>query len=200
MGSIVIDEKYDKCRKMLAESISNKRYLHSIGVSNTAACLAMRYGFDSKRAYLAGLLHDCAKGLKNDELIATVKKAGMDISTTEYDNPELLHQKAGSVIAREKYGIEDEEILSAISYHTTGRPGMSLLEKIIFIADYIEPNREGLPELDKVRTVAFTDIDESIMMVCASTLDHLKSGGMVIDDITLETYRYYSSIKDKKEN
>ncbi len=191
MSSIVIDERYENCRKMLKENISNKRYVHSIGVSNTAACLAMRYGYDCHKAYITGLLHDCAKGLKGPELIDTVMKAGISISDTEKDNPDLLHSKAGSVLAGEKYGIEDDEILNAIFYHTTGRPDMNLLEKIIFVADYIEPNRYDLPDLDRVRVMAFTDIDECIAHICEMTLDHLKKSGKAIDRATVDTYEYY---------
>ncbi len=191
MGSIVIDENYENCRKILKDSIGSKRYIHSIGVSNTAACLAMRYGYEVKKAYLAGLLHDCAKGLKDVQLIETVENAGIDISPLEKDNPELLHSKAGSVIACEKYGIEDKEIQSAIFYHTTGKPGMTVLEKIIFVADYIEPNRTDLPELDVIRKTAFEDIDMAIEMICKNTLDHLKKNGSAIDATTVDTYEYY---------
>ena len=191
MGSIVIDEKYDKCRKMLKDRISNKRYLHSIGVGNTAACLAMRYGYSVGDAYLAGLLHDCAKGLSDDELIEVTKKAGILITPLEMDNPELLHSKAGSVIAKRDYGIEDKEILNAIYCHTTGKPGMTMLEKIIFVADYIEPCRAGLPGLDVIRKTAFSDIDDSIMLICRNTLDYLKRSGKAIDATTVETYEYY---------
>lgn len=192
MGSIVIDEQYEECRRMLKENISNKRYLHSLGVSNTSACLAMRYGYDIRKAYLAGLLHDCAKGLKHHQLIEKVEKAGMEISDIERDNPELLHSKAGAVIAKEEYGIGDEEILGAIICHTTGKPAMSMLEKIVFVADYIEPNRANLPELDVVRELAFTDIDKTVSRLCSLTLDHLKANGDAIDRTTVETYEYYS--------
>ena len=171
---------------------SNKRYVHSIGVSNTSACLAMRYGYDCNKAYITGLLHDCAKGLKESELINTVMKAGIEISDIEKDNPDLLHSKAGSVVAKEKYGIEDDEVLKAIFYHTTGRPDMTLLEKIIFVADYIEPNRYNLPDLDRVRVMAFTDIDECIAHICEMTLDHLKKSGKAIDRTTVDTYEYYT--------
>ena len=191
MGSIVIDEQYEKCRRMLKESISQKRYIHSLGVSNTSACLAMRYGYDCKKAYLTGLLHDCAKGLRESELTDTVMKAGIDISDLEKENPDLLHSKAGSIVARKKYGITDEEILSAIFYHTTGKPDMTLLEKIIFVADYIEPNRYGLPELERARVVAFTDIDECIALICSLTLHYLKKNGKMIDRTTIDTYEYY---------
>ncbi len=191
MGSIVIDENYENCRKLLKDSIGSKRYMHSIGVSNTAACLAMRYGSDVKKAYLAGLLHDCAKGLKDVQLVETVERAGIEISPLETDNPELLHSKAGSVVAKDKYGIDDKDILSAIFYHTTGKPGMTVLEKIIFVADYIEPNRTDLPGLDDIRKTAFVNIDTAIEMICKNTLDYLKKNGKAIDRATVDTYEYY---------
>ena len=198
MGSIVIDEKYDNCRKKLRENISGKRYLHSVGVSNTSACLAMRYGIECKRAYLAGLLHDCAKGLSGRKLLEIVSSAGLHVSETEADNPDLLHSKAGSIIAREEYSIDDEEMLGAIYCHTTGKPGMTDLEKIVFIADYIEPNRTGLPGLEGIRKAAFDDMDKAIVMICENTLQYLKSSPKSIDPATLETYRYYREISDSK--
>jgi predicted HD superfamily hydrolase involved in NAD metabolism len=165
--------------------------MHSIGVSDTAACLAMKYGYDVKAAHLAGLLHDCAKGLTDEEMLATVNKAGMEITPIERDNPELLHSKAGSVIARNKYGINDDDILGAICYHTTGRPDMTLLEKIIFIADYIEPNRCDIPNLDKIREIAFDDPDAAVAVICRNSLDHLKRRSRVIDGLTVATYEFY---------
>ncbi len=191
VGSIVIDDKYEKCAKLLKDSISAKRYAHSVGVSNTAACLAMSQNGDVYKAYLAGLLHDCAKGLSKTELIETTKKSGISISETERENPELLHSKAGSVIAKSRYKIEDADILSAIFWHTTGKPGMSDLEKIIFVADYIEPNRTNLPGLDIIRKTAFTDIDEAVALICKNTLDYLKESGSSVDKTTIDTYEYY---------
>lgn len=196
MGTIVIDEKYENCRKKLKDSISHKRYIHSIGVSDTAACLAMRYGYDIKKAHLAGLLHDCAKGLSVGDLFAAAKKSGMEISETERDNPELLHAKAGMTVAKDKYGIDDEEILGAICYHTTGKPEMTLLEKIVFIADYIEPNRTGIPSLDRIRAVAFNDIDVATAYVCRNSIQYLKRSSKLIDRITLDTYEYYKENSD----
>ena len=191
MGTIVIDEQFDRCRKMLKEDIGKKRYLHSVGVSYTAACLAMRYGYDVNIASLAGLLHDCAKGLGEEELVETVTRANIDISTIERDNPELLHSKAGSVIAKDRYNITDETILSAIFWHTTGKPGMSILEKIIFLADYIEPNRCSIPNLERIRELAFTDLDASVAFACKNSIEYLKRSSRVIDRITLDTYEYY---------
>ena len=183
----------------MKDSISHKRYIHSIGVSDTAACLAMRYGYDIKKAHLAGLLHDCAKGLSVGDLFAAAKKSGMEISETERDNPELLHAKAGMTVAKDKYGIDDEEILGAICYHTTGKPEMTLLEKIVFIADYIEPNRTGIPSLDRIRAVAFNDIDVATAYVCRNSIQYLKRSSKLIDRITLDTYEYYKENSDYTE-
>lgn len=94
----------------------------------------------------------------------------------EFANPELLHAKLGAYYAREKYGVDDEDIRSAIEFHTTGRPAMSLLEKIVFVADYIEPNRKPLPEIDEIRNEAFSDIDASVAHILKNTLTYLDSG------------------------
>ncbi|MCR5301747.1 MAG: bis(5'-nucleosyl)-tetraphosphatase (symmetrical) YqeK [Lachnospiraceae bacterium] len=176
---------------MLKDSLSHKRYMHSIGVSDTAACLAMRYGYDMEKARLAGLLHDCAKALGTDELIRTVREAKIETSPIEEENPELLHAKAGSVIASKRYEVDDQEIIGAIFYHTTGRPEMTWLEKIIFLADYIEPNRVDIPELEKIRKQAFTEMNEAVAMCCRNSIEHLKRNSRMIDRITIDTYEYY---------
>ncbi len=199
MGTIVIDEQFDRCRRLLKEDIGKKRYLHSVGVSDTAACLAMRYDHDIRRAALAGLLHDCAKGLGEDELIETVVANNIEISPIEKDNPELLHSKAGKVIAKEKYGIEDADILSAIFWHTTGKPDMSLLEKIIFIADYIEPNRVNIPQIDSIRKAAFCDLDAAVAMAAYNSIEYLKRLSKEIDGITVDTYEYYKAHLEKPD-
>ncbi len=199
MGTIVIDEQYDNCRKALKGSISHKRYIHSIGVSDTAACLAMRYGYDVKKAHLAGLLHDCAKGLSEGDLLTAAFMTGLEVSQMERDNPELLHAKAGATIAKQKYKIEDKEILDAICYHTTGRPDMSLLEKIVFVADYIEPNRTGIPSLDRIRAMAFTDIDIATAYVCRNCIDYLQRASKQIDRITIDTFKYYKENSNYEE-
>ena len=200
MGSIVIDGQYDECRKKLKETLSAKRYNHSIGVSNTAACLAMVCGYNVRKAHLAGLLHDCAKGAKDTELLDVCKNAGLELSEVEICNPDLLHAKAGKFVARDRFGIDDEEILDSIFYHTTGRCDMTLLEKIIFVADYIEPNRSGLPGLDMIRRLAFEDIDAAVALICRNTLDYLKDSSKSIDPNTLETYRFYSKSLSGHEN
>lgn len=180
-----------KIRKQLIKALDSKRYEHTQGVAYTSAALAMRYGEDIRKAELAGLLHDCAKCLDNEKKINICKKNDISISDAEQRNPFLLHAKVGGHLAKTKYKIDDEDIINAILYHTTGRPGMSLLEKIVYIADYIEPGRDHEPNLDEVRSLSFQDLDEALLRILGDILVHLKESSKEIDPMTQMTYEFY---------
>ncbi|MBR4980946.1 MAG: bis(5'-nucleosyl)-tetraphosphatase (symmetrical) YqeK [Lachnospiraceae bacterium] len=180
-----------KIRKQLIKALDSKRYEHTQGVAYTSAALAMRYGEDIRKAELAGLLHDCAKCLDNEKKINICKKNDISISDAEQRNPFLLHAKVGGHLAKTKYKIDDEDIINAILYHTTGRPGMSLLEKIVYIADYIEPGRDHEPNLDEVRSLSFQDLDEALLRILEDILVHLKESSKEIDPMTQMTYEFY---------
>ena len=180
-----------KIRKQLIKALDSKRYEHTQGVAYTSAALAMRYGEDVCKAELAGLLHDCAKCLENEKKIHICKKNGINISDAEQRNPFLLHAKVGGHLAKTKYKIDDEDVINAILYHTTGRPGMSLLEKIVYIADYIEPGRENAPNLEEVRKLSFQDLDEALLRILEDILVHLKDSKKEIDPMTQMTYEFY---------
>lgn len=179
----------------LKEKLDKKRYLHTVSVAHTASCMAMRYGEDPYRAYLAGLLHDNAKCISHDKKMSLCAKYGLSVNDIEQNNPDLLHAKLGSVLAEKKYGITDPEILSAITFHTTGKPDMSVLEKIIYVADYIEIRRKPLPMLDEIRKMAFTDLDRCVLLILESTLAYLNEKQTAVDSITTETYEYYKRSK-----
>ena len=183
--------KYTKIENKLKKVLSEKRYEHTLGVSFTSVCLAMKYGEDIDKARIAGLLHDCAKYLDDDKLIFLCKKYDLGISESEKKSPYLLHGKVGALIARKKFRIEDEDIINAITYHTTGRIGMSLLEKIVFIADYIEPQREEIPNLALIRKTAFEDIDLCLIKIFENTFNYLKANNKEIDSTATEAYDYY---------
>lgn len=184
-----------KLRKEMDEVQKNSRLEHTIGVAYTAASLAMCYGADMEKALVAGYLHDCAKHLSGEELLKICKKNNLPVSETEEKNPSsLLHGKVGAFLAREKYDVEDEEILSAICYHTTGHPGMTLLEKIIFLSDYMEPGRDKAPNLPLIREMIYKDIDKALLKVLKDTLEHLKSSDKPVDDMTQKTYDYYMNM------
>lgn len=178
-------------REKLKTKLSDKRYEHSIGVEYTAGNLAFLHGVDLEKALIAGLLHDCAKYVSNEKKIMKLKKRNIAISDTEYQNPDLLHAKLSAVYAKEKYGVDDKEILSAIACHTTGKPNMSTLDKIIYIADYIEPNRSPLPEMEDIRREAYLDLDCCMRHILTNTIKYLEQKGSGMDPITKETYDYY---------
>lgn len=181
-----------KISKALEKELDYKRFEHTKGVQYTAAAMAMVLGEDVTKASTAGLLHDCAKGVDDDKKIALCEKYGLPISDVERINPGLLHAKLGAYLAEHEYEIEDKDILDAIEWHTTGRPDMTLLEKIIFIADYIEPNRKPLPHIDLVRKLAFTDIDAAIKQVLKDTLEYLGEGTKAVDPMTRKTFEFYN--------
>lgn len=180
-----------KIKKELSKELDSKRYEHTLGVAYTASCLAMRYDYDITKAYIAGLLHDCAKCMSHNERINYCKKNNLEVTEIEKTNPSLLHAKVGADLSKRKYGIEDEEICSAVRYHTTGRPNMTLLEKIIFIADYMEPHREEVEDLPIVRKQVFVNIDQTLCTILKDTLVYLETSGKEIDSMTEKTYEYY---------
>lgn len=184
---------FEEMNCKLQKELTKKRYTHTLGVSYTAASLAMRYGYDVKKAQVAGLLHDCAKCNTDEKMLEKCKKNNIVITDVEKRNPYLLHAKLGACFAKKKYGIEEEEILSAITYHTTGKPDMSELEKIVFISDYIEPNRKEIWGLPQIRKMAFENMDEAVFMILDHTLSYLKEQGekKEIDLMTEEAFEYY---------
>lgn len=180
--------------KELEKQLKYSRFVHTMGVTFTATSLAMRYGADVKKAELAGLLHDCAKYVPVDEMERICREGGLEISSFERGNGALLHSKAGSVLARTKYGVTDKEVLDAIRFHTTGRPGMTPLDKIVFIADYMEPGREEAPDLSIVRPLAFSDLDQALLQILSDTLDYLEGTGKKIDPMTRRTWEFYKTM------
>ena len=186
-----------KIRKSMEKELDAKRYEHTLGVAYTAAALAMCNDVDPVKAETAGLLHDCAKCFSDDKKSSVCRKNNMEINSVESRNPYLLHAKAGYCIAKNKFDIEDQDILNAILNHTTGRPGMSTLEKIIYIADYIEPSRKQAPNLSEVRKLAFQNLDQALLKILTDILSYLESGGGEIDPLTKETYDYYADLLAK---
>lgn len=182
-----------KIRRSMEKKLDPKRYEHTLGVAYTAAALAMRYGEDMNNALVAGLLHDCAKCMTNEKRLAICEKHNIAITKAEEKNPFLLHAKVGSFLAMKKYGVTDKDVINAILNHTTGRPGMSTLEKIIWLADYIEPGRKHAPNLDQIRKLAFEDLDQAFLVALEDTLQYLNNGKMEVDSMTQKTYDFYKN-------
>lgn len=191
---------YKTIKRSLSKQLDPKRYEHTIGVAYTAAALAMRYHADVEKAYLAGLLHDCAKCIDTDEKMALCKKYKVKLSEFEIENPFLIHAKLGSCLAEKKYEITDPDILSAIRYHTTGKADMSLLEKIVFSADYIEPGRKIIPGLEEIRETIFVDLDRAVCMILEGTMRHLKNKEQPIDQASIDAYEYYKKYQEDTDD
>lgn len=195
-----------KFRKEMEKTLEPKRYEHTLSVAYTAANLAAVHGVDIEKALVAGMLHDCAKCLSYKKQMSLCVKNHIVLSETEAqeDSP-LLHAKAGGALAKQEYGITDEDILNAIYYHTTGRPQMSPLEQVIYIADYIEPGRKRMKRtaaiedqymqnLAAARKLAYQDLNEALCRILQDTLTHLTQKGGEIDPMTRETYEYYRKL------
>ena len=191
---------YRDIRKTLKKELDHERYQHTMGVAWTAQCLAMRYGAALGKAYLAGLLHDCAKAIPRENRLGLCEEWDIPIKEVEERNTGLLHAKMGAYLARKKFGVKDREILSAIECHTVGKEDMTLLDKIIFTADYIEPGRDRADNLEEIRKTAFLDLDLAVLLILRGTLAYLEtSGNNEIDPDTVTVYEYYRKLIDERE-
>ena len=193
-------EQLNKIRKKLKHELYKGRYWHTMGVMYTASCLAMRHGGDPQQAMLAGLLHDCAKCIPGERQVHLCKKNHIHITEVERKNPFLLHSKLGAFLAHTEYGVKDGAVLHAIQVHTTGAPDMSLLDKIIFVSDYIEPGRDKAPGLPLIRELAFLDIDGAALRILHDTMHYLNQKKGAIDPRTKEAYKFYLTDRNRKEN
>lgn len=183
----------EKIQNKLKNKLKKERYQHTLGVMYTAGSLAMRYGENLEEALTAGLLHDCGKYPSIEKQLRKCQKYGIRLERAEVETPALIHARLGACLAEKKYGIDNPRILDAIRYHTTGRPHMSMLDKIIYLADYIEPGRKMIPDLPEIRKLSFTDIDRAVCRCAEATLQYLKQSKRPIDPLTQETYEYYHS-------
>ena len=162
-----------KIAAKLKKYLDEDRLWHTLGVMQMSASLAIRYDYPMERAQLAGLLHDCAKCIPAKKKLKICKENEIPVTDFEREHTFLLHAKVGAWVAREKYGVTDPEILSAITWHTTGKEDMTLLEKIVYIADYIEPARNKAPRLPEIRKIAFEDLDRCMYAILHDTLEYM---------------------------
>ena len=191
------NEQITLIKNRLVKKLTPSRYEHTLGVAYTAAALAMRYNIDMEKAFMAGLLHDCAKYLSGERLLEKCEKYDIPVTEAENRQPDLLHAKVGAYYAEFKHGIRDKEICHAISCHTTGCADMSLLDIIIYVADYIEPNRDKAPALPYYRELAFKNIWQCTLEIMENTIEYVKSKNAVVDKTTVMAYE---SLKEKLSN
>ncbi len=184
----------DWLRERVEPFLKPKRFAHTLGVEETAVRLARRWGADPGDAAEAALLHDISKKCSVEEQLRLCEKYDIMLDTFEREAPQLLHARTGAYLARELFGVSDE-IFQAISWHTTGRPGMGTLEKIIWLADAIEPGRD-YPGVDRLRALAEEDLDAALAEGLRRTLSHVGESGGCVHPRTEETLRFLIAGKE----
>ncbi|AEB80844.1 TPA: bis(5'-nucleosyl)-tetraphosphatase (symmetrical) YqeK [Streptococcus suis] len=165
------------------------RFQHVLGVEEAALALADRYGCDPKKASLAALLHDYAKEVEDQVFLDLIAKYDLDKALLNWDN-NIWHGVVGAYKIAEDFGLEDQEIFQAIQRHTIGAGQMTLLDKLLYVADYIEPNRD-FPGVDEARRIAKESLDKAVAYETAQTISYLAKKGIPIYPQTLETYNGY---------
>jgi predicted HD superfamily hydrolase involved in NAD metabolism len=178
--------KREKALKLVKKQLTEHRYQHTIGVMETAVQLAEKYGADEKKAELAAIFHDYAKFREKDEMKSIIQEQNMDKELLLY-NSELWHAPVGAYLVQKEADVSDSEVLDAIRYHTSGRPNMTLLEKIIYLADYIEPGRH-FPGVEEVREMAEKDLNRALIQAMKNTIMFLMKKNQRIFPLTFHTY------------
>lgn len=181
----------------LQNNLSKKRFAHSIGTADMAKELAFIYNGNQEKAYLAGLLHDCAKNLDNQQLLKILENEGY--STNFLQCTKILHAPVGAIIAKRDYNITDKGVLGAIKYHCYGKADMSLLEKIVFVADKIEINRE-FEDIEMLREIAKKDLDEALLNSLTFSVNNIMKKGYFLYKDTIKAKEYYEMVVEKKDN
>ncbi len=188
---------YTNYKNWLKENLDEERYEHSVGVAECAMELAKRFGLDEEKAYLCGLIHDCAKCFSNEELKNSICNC-KDLCDGELINPKTYHAPAGAILAKQELGICDEEILSATRWHTLGKLDMSDFEKIIFIADKIEKRTRSIEHREPIEKALEKGLDYALLACYGSTIKSLVDRNLKICYQTVEIYNNLLNILDEK--
>ena len=188
-------DSIEKIKEYIERNMSEKRRLHTYGVCETAVKLARQYGCDIEKARLAALLHDIYRGIPSSTLDYYVRHLGLD--EKYLGNANLAHGKIAAATCGREFGVTDSDVINAVSYHTTGRAGMSLLEVIIYVADAIEPGRD-YPGVEEIRRAAEEDLDRACLMSLSHTIDYVKSEGKYLDRDTIRAREYFTDKLNKK--
>ncbi len=182
---------------LIKERMGQRRYIHSVNVAESAVQLARRYNADEEKAEIAGILHDCCKEIPREEMLQIMNEGGIILDAVEKGTSKLWHAIAGSVYVRDVLGIKDDDIINAIRYHTTGRADMSLLEKIIFIADFISAERD-YDGIEIMREKAFSCLEDAMLFGLQFTITDLTTRKLTIHSNALACYNDIIIILEKK--
>lgn len=191
IGEATQDTLVDTINKRLHYLLNPKRFAHTQGVADEAVKLAGLYGVDTHSAYIAGLLHDCAKDYTSDEKLQMCEEYGIELDEILVNQVDLTHSFLGAKVAEEEFGIKDTDILNSIKYHTTGRANMSKLEKIIYLADFFEPNRKYFDGIVEIKKLAYEDLDKAMAFSLRNTIDYNEKKKRLIHPLSIEALKYY---------
>ncbi len=185
-------EKYKSYIDLIGSRLSEKRFIHSVNVAKAGVALAERYGGDKEKAYLAGILHDIMKEEKPEIQLQMLKKHDIMTDTVTLGAPPLWHAKTGAIFCKEQLGIDDQDLLNAISYHTTGRANMSQLEKLVFLADYIGEERD-YQDVDVMRAETMISMERGMRYALAFSIQDLVNRDKTIHLDTVAAYNFVVS-------
>ena len=177
----------EKIITLIRSKLNADRFNHSLNVADSAKELALIYGADADKAYTAGLLHDVMKNASPEEQLGVLSEAGIELMPVERENKKLWHAIAGAAYVKFVMGIDDRDIIRAVRYHTTGRAGMSLLERIVYLADYISADR-NYNGVEDMRRLCRSDSDEAILYALTFGIPDLVSKGRVIHPDSIDLY------------
>ncbi len=177
----------DSINSYIEKNLSEKRRAHVYGVVETAKILAEKYGCDAEKAEKAALFHDMFRSTSVDVLNMYVRQ--LELDPIYLDNANLAHGPIAAVIMKRDYGITDEDLLNAVKYHTTGRAGMSTLEKVIYLADAIEPGR-NYPDVDKARKLAETSLEDACLFSMEHSINYIRERGLFLHEDTIKAREY----------
>lgn len=181
---------YKDIEYKLEEMLPERRLKHSMNVSQCAVKLSEIYSYDMEKAKLAGLIHDCAKYFNDDQVEDSIKKFNIELDSLEENNISLSHSVIGSYVIQETFNIKDEDIINAVRYHTTGRENMTILEKIIYMADLIEEGRK-FPLVDKLRELSYNgSLDEALLLSFNNTIKFVMDNNQLIHPRTVSARNY----------
>ncbi len=189
-----LNEKYGEYIKLLRSKLDDFRFEHSIAVAQKAAELAKLYGADTEKAYFAGLLHDIQKNLTKDEQLQFFSASAIMLTDVEKTSPKVWHAISGARFIESELNVTDTDIINAVRYHTTGRAGMSLLEKIIYIADFTSCDRK-YPDVDVLREIVANDLNDALIYALRHTIVSLGSKTEPIHPDTLNAYNELLSVR-----
>lgn len=179
----------DKIKAYLKENLMENRYNHTLGVVETAKLLANINGVDVRKAEIAAVSHDVAKNMTIESMRQIIEEHNIELSYETLETPELWHSIVGPIIGEEVFQIKDKDILNAMRWHTTGRENMSTLEKIIYMADMIEPKR-SFPGVEELRRATFEDLDKGFLMALNHTIKYLLNKGLYVDINTIKARNF----------